>query len=146
MYMKIRRPRIAKVAANFIAPYASYPLTDIIFHLRNTLPEPFDYANHAGNVMAGAAFGNLFGNLAAAAYVDLVPEDRQTAGRMRLAAAALATTVALAANAVVETRIGLSLTPESFAAFAGTPDAIDFAYGVGAAAITGAIAPTKANQ
>lgn len=65
---------------------------------------------------------------------------------MRLAATALATTVALVANAVVETCMGLSLTPESFAAFAGTPNAIDFAYGVGAAAITGAIAPTIAGQ
>lgn len=136
--MKIKRASIPKIAANLI-PFLSYPVASAMFNLRNRLPEPFDYADHAGNVMAGITIGVTLGTVAANTYVNTVPEEQQTPSRLRLRAAAFATSCALAVNAVVETRAGQAIVPEFLVS---TPDVIDFVYGVGSAAISGAMIPT----
>ena len=93
------------------------------------LPEqPFE---HMGNLCAGVYTGMLLGYAITIKY-----EDRplmQHPGRVRTIAAAGSLAIGLVANSIMETRMG---------SFANVPDTADFAYGVIASAIAGAMGPT----
>jgi hypothetical protein len=131
---------IGKGAAMILSSSYAAALTNQTFDLRNALPEPFDYPQHASNVAIGAVIGTLIGNASAALYEKFGPRDDQAHGRVRAAAAVGASVVGLAINAVFETRTGIRLL--HLESIAGTPDILDFAYGVGSSAASGAIAPT----
>lgn len=98
--------------------------------LRDVLPEPIDIFDHAGNgvVPMLSAF--------ASAYIvakGITALDRfstlEGAGRARQIGMGVGLAVAVAANALVETRVGHRILPID-----NTPDLIDLAYGSAAGA------------
>jgi hypothetical protein len=142
--MSTARRAVIKNLAITEVPTASYWLTTTAFHLRHVLPEPFDIPQHMGNVMGGAAIGSIVGNVAAGIYCRFAPDESRTNRRTRTIAAACATIVSVAVSTAFETRTGIRLFDMQH--IAGTPDILDFYYGVGTSAVTGAIAPTAVRE
>jgi len=94
--------------------------------LRNLLPEPFDWFNHAGN------FSVSTNTALASTYISalaLSKTTEQSPSTVRRAAVAVGVTAVAVINSLAETRWGLNITGSS-----ATPDYVDLAYGVGAGA------------
>lgn len=121
--------------------------------IREIGPAPLDFFNHSGNILSSMNVA-----LAASAAVYLHSRSNEDIGRGGLRRRMIVASVAsgLMVNAVVETKFGLGLpvvtnmfgaeqglenTPVMGTAFTeSTPDPVDFAYGVVAAAAGGVMA------
>jgi hypothetical protein len=119
-------------------------LTDQAFNLRDSLPQPFDYPQHAANVTAGMGIGALVGTAATVLYDRFGSQEEHSQRRIRALAVAAATIAGTVVNAAFETRTGIRLL--HMEAFAGTPDPLDFVYGVASSALSGEVTPAFRNE
>ena len=132
---KLGSPSARKMVGLFLGSSALY-MGGTIGELRNCLPEPFDLPDHLGNVVAGTAIGSvvaIIGSAAAEAVARNGSSDlRKSPLRFRALMAAGSMALGAIANGLTETKLGVIVN---------VPDQIDFAYGVIASGIFGAVAP-----
>ncbi len=106
--------------------------------IRNILPEPFDWFNHAGNFV-NSIWAGVAGTLIAGAILEhREGTEAKKATRIMWAVGA---TAALGINLVSETRLGMSLITSNKSDY--TPDIIDAVYGIGAGCFGASIPALK---
>ena len=122
---------------------AAAKITSAIPGVRGHIPEPFDIANHLGNVnvstAAGALGGLLLGSLLSATRAGESNSENGLKRRTQAAMAAGGLAVGAAINAATETKYGISLMPEFTGWQDSTPGTTDFVYGTVVAGVSGLV-------
>jgi uncharacterized membrane protein YeaQ/YmgE (transglycosylase-associated protein family) len=141
------RPRILAIATALTAFAAASELTTVDQYdsaasiqrniaIRNMFPHPVDIGNHYNNIAGSLLLGCIVGFAAQNLYRRQAEMygPQQAKARMRTVGMVAGLTLGVIANAMTETRFGLSAT----VIFGGTtPDTWDLAYGAGAATLAG---------
>ncbi len=113
-------------------------LVSLQYKIRDVIPEPFDYPDHASNFLYSLGFGCVAGLIGAKAY-QLLGKAPQSVTQARAAAGVLSLLVGAVANVVAETKLGAPIFADS--SHGASRELTDFIYGLVAAVAAGTVLP-----
>ncbi len=102
--------------------------------IRNVLPEPFDWFNHAGNLANSMWIGLATSTLAGAIFERRETTDPIKANRVMWS---LGATAALGLNLLAESRLGVKFMSRGETKY--TSDIVDVVYGFGAGCVAASV-------